>query len=471
MVKSIPQIISAGLITAGLLLAGCGGAASPPADIAPTASQPPASSPTVSASPTAQATPTVRPSPTVGEPPGCLRRYRPGIEVEDFRSSAFVDGVHEVELNGDGLIDILVTRARYQTPMTFPIEFLINTGNADFKAATADLFVGPVPEVQHPREVLIDDFNGDGRDDIFIADHGDDRDPWPGYQNTLVLSSSDGTYMDATANLPQQSDFTHSASAADVDGDNDIDLFVGNIYGAGNYPPQIWLNDGSGTFEIATGLLPGSVTSFDRNIFTTNLLVDVNNDGSQDLILGATADAPASLLLMNDGSGRFSILPDALPAKPNAPTDIALDIKSLDVNSDGYPDLLMLYTQGNPPYIGWYVQILVNRQDGTFADETPHRMPESSDGSAHWMIWIDLIDIDVDGDADILGHLPEAREPTVFLNDGDGVFAPARIAVTLPDAAIFAVVDAEGDGGRDFFSAIPADGFTEVHYLYLGRGC
>ena len=53
-----------------------------------------------------------------------------------------------------------------------------------------------------------------------------DTDPFPGYQNTLILSAPGGKLVDATGNLPQVYDYTHSAAAADVDGDGATDLYV-----------------------------------------------------------------------------------------------------------------------------------------------------------------------------------------------------------------------------------------------------
>jgi FG-GAP-like repeat len=122
------------------------------------------------------------------------------------------------DFNGDGLLDLVVARALYLTPQVFPLVILVNDGTGHFVDATATIFVGPPPVVQHPRKIVIADFNSDGRPDIFIADHGDDRPPFPGFQNQLALSTSDGRLVNATANLPQQSDFTHSAAAADIDG-------------------------------------------------------------------------------------------------------------------------------------------------------------------------------------------------------------------------------------------------------------
>ena len=55
---------------------------------------------------------------------------------------------------------------------------LINNGDFTFEVAAGDR-----PRGIAQREVLMDDFNGDGRKDFFIADHGYDRPPFPGWHN------------------------------------------------------------------------------------------------------------------------------------------------------------------------------------------------------------------------------------------------------------------------------------------------
>src|SRR6185295_16390840 len=106
------------------------------------------------------------------------------------------------------------------------------------------------------------------------------------HQNTLSVSTPDCHLLNATSYLPQQSDFTHSATAGDIDNDGDVDLYVGNIWGANLIPPQIWLNDGTGHFSIGSGLLPAAQTDLNQNRYTTSHFVDVNLDGNIDLVLG-----------------------------------------------------------------------------------------------------------------------------------------------------------------------------------------
>jgi VCBS repeat protein len=123
------------------------------------------------------------------------------------------------DFNGDGRDDVMVVRALYQSNRTFPVVVLANQGNGRFVDQTASIFDGAPPQTMDARRVVVADFNGDGRPDVFIADEGQDVTPNVGHQNTLILSAPGGKLVDATANLPQRSDFSHALAVADVNGD------------------------------------------------------------------------------------------------------------------------------------------------------------------------------------------------------------------------------------------------------------
>jgi FG-GAP-like repeat len=379
------------------------------------------------------------------------------------------------DFNGDGLTDVVVARypADYRQGTSAPLGILLNNGRGGFADATKATFIGHVPETEHPRKILIADFNGDGRPDIFIADHGYDVPPWPGFQNTLVLSAPDGKLVDATANLPPASDFSHSACAADVDGNGTTDLYVGNIGGGDGTPPRILLNDGSGHFRVGQGLLPREQTDITLKRYTACLFVDVNGDGKPDLVLGGEDHTANSAVLLNDGTGHFHLLPDALPGKFLG--EIVLDIGSLDINGDGHPDLVFVYTKGS--YTGRWLQVLVNHGDGTFRDETVARLPQQpSDGSdGNWIRFIQVEDVNGDGCPDITTETDvwpdNSRDETqpIYLNDCSGHFA------AIPDAAaprlqpgLYRFLDIDGDGGHDLFMAAPANPSTPERY-YIAR--
>lgn len=71
------------------------------------------------------------------------------------------------------------------------------------------------------------DCNGDGHNDFFIADHGHDTHPSPGWSNRLLLWTA-GAHEDSSGRLPpDDSGFTHNAAADDMD----VDIQVANTLG------------------------------------------------------------------------------------------------------------------------------------------------------------------------------------------------------------------------------------------------
>jgi len=375
----------------------------------------------------------------------CLPRYSEReflLQVNE--TSIFYEAFPEAaDLNGDGLEDIVIQRTKYLTYETFPLDILLNDGQGGMILATSTMFSGPVPLVQNPTTVLVEDFNGDGRSDIYVADHGYDLPPFPGYQNTLVLSTPEGQLVDATANLPQQMDFTHSAAAADIDGDGDIDIYTGNNNSPANIDPQILVNNG-GRFTVGANRLP-PLLDLDLNHFTSCEFCDVDNDGDPDLVLGAGTE-DRSTVLRNDGAGVFTAMAGSMPARESI-LDDAHDIEPLDINGDGFVDLFMEQLRRNDTS---YIQVLINDGTGRFRDESVSRL-EAFDRPVSTPE-LELRDFDRDGDLDLLAMPWDADnpDPLLFLNDGHGVFRRQAFDFGLQGGDLYLTfLDLEGDGGHD----------------------
>jgi hypothetical protein len=400
------------------------------------------------------------PAPSAVETGTALPHFRAGKAVARISRGGFVSQLAVADLNGDGRPDLIATSSAFQSQQTFPVTVLVNDRRGGFVDHTQSLFSGDVPVTQNARELVVADFNGDRRPDVFIADHGDDRAPFPGFMNTLILSAPGGRLVDASGNLPLASDFTHSATAGDVNGDGSVDLYVGNIYGANRVPPRILLNDGSGHFRVGDGLLPAAQTDIDQNRYTSSLFVDVNGDGKLDLVLGAEDHTPSSVVLLNDGAGHFHVLPNALPPKPFVANAIALDIASLEINGDTHPDLLIAFTKGDPFYVGRWIQVLINNGNGTFRDETATRLPQFDNNNA-WPIFLEPLDLDRTGTLDFVVHLGGDGEPPPFYLSGpNGTFHSAAVAV--PPGRLWAFVDTNGDNQPDLVTVDPSSGTVYV---------
>ena len=341
-----------------------------------------------------------------------------------------VGQTHVGDLDGDGNDDLIVLGASYPSfgaPVPQPGLVAFGIGNGRFTMATPQQFPLAALTTVHPREVVFADFNADGDLDLFIADHGYDAEPFPGAPNRLFLSNGNGTWRDATTtSLPSISDFTHSASTADVNGDGTLDLLVGNTPQPNPIHPYVLFNDGSGTFTRADILptAPGQLLDPNQSRILSNLLADLDGDGRADLVAGsgfssAASPEPGRVIWNGGGSfGHADVTDLPLPALFGAGQSV-YDIQAMDVNYDGMLDLVVAY-QKDVWLGGWELQVLVNHGNHVFADETPTYIPEalarnggtpiqSSAESQYWVQFLKPSDINGDGRMDFT---LDARGPT-----------------------------------------------------------
>jgi hypothetical protein len=364
------------------------------------------------------------------------------------------------DLNGDGHPDILITVSQDTGIRPMPITILVNDGKGNFSDQTRSLFTNDVPRPENPRQIVVADFNGDGRPDVFIADTGDDRVPYRGFQNTLILSAPGGELVDATANLPQASDYSHSACVADVNKDGHPDIYVGNHYGGNHVTPRLLLNDGTGHFTVGGSLPPQLGDPSFPVGYTTCTFADVNGDGNPDLILGADDNTPNSAVLLNDGTGNFTPLANAIPAKPFGANAIALNAVPVDVNRDGHLDLLIAFTSGDPFYAYAAIQVLINNGDGTFRDETKTRLPDQPAGLTP-VYFLDLLDLNGDHIPDLGLHLGGDNEGEGFYTLGANGSYRFQGSLGVP-GSLWSIADLNGDGRLDLVSVARLD-----HTVYV----
>jgi Ca2+-binding RTX toxin-like protein len=318
---------------------------------------------------------------------------------------------------------------------------------------TAKLFAS-VPRAVQASEGVVADFNGDGIDDFFSGNFGYDNHPFPGEYNTLMLSGPGGKLYDVSPKLPWnfdgETDNVHTATAADIDNDGDQDIFSGDMN-----LPFLLRNDGGGNFSADYDSMPGAGSrGGDDRMISESKFVDINNDGWLDLVtVYADRGSVAGHTFLNDGAGAFTSGENALPIGIYGTKNTnVVDVLDLDINGDGFMDLVLATTPGKPYYQGQKIQILINNTDGTFRDESSRI---KQDGKGFWFQEIEAVDYNSDGFMDLVGtsdYSYPAKQNLIWINNGTGRFSPLSKSALRDFEASIVPLDFNKDGKMDYLS-------------------
>jgi hypothetical protein len=154
----------------------------------------------------------------------------------------------------------------------------------------------------------------------------------------LFRNNGMGHFTDEPNALPHFTN-NYEFEPMDIDGDKDLDLVTINDGPNMSVTEHVFVNDGTGMFtdETSTRLVPNTPANPAGADDNTMVWLDVDNDGDTDVLIGTLG---SDRLLLNDGSGVFTLSTGATPTNGTGATPATLGLGIADFDEDGRLDLL-----------------------------------------------------------------------------------------------------------------------------------
>lgn len=339
------------------------------------------------------------------------------------------------DINNDGSLDLLISG--FNSSLANPRKSRLYLGNG---AGGFSLLPAPFNKVKNSAIALVD-IEGDNDLDVFITGELSATES----SSELFVNNGDSTFSKVIqSSLGGFKD--GSVDFADIDNDNDQDLII-----SGSYSTTLYRNDGMGNYSV-----DNQSSFYDLN-YSRLKFKDVDNDNDQDLLISGRKNSGGDELALykNNGNGVFSeVLNTPFPDMENAMISFG------DVENDGDEDLFVAGRAGNL----WYSHLYLNDGIGNYTLQDDSTFTLIHSGSASF------VDLDLDNDLDLIingNSLFSGFVTHLFQNDGNGNFTLVANTPFPAMAGFIRIADLDHDNDPDLLFAQTTA--TEV-FLNNGSG-
>ena len=235
------------------------------------------------------------------------------------------------DINGDGLEEILIPGSKDNKSRMFKWE------EQNLKLIESFELMEELP--RETIEPLFFDADGDGDLDLYTANGGVEFSRFMSFlEDKLYINDGKGNFSLSENKLPTEIDFFNSGTVevSDVDGDGDLDLFVGERLISDSYglpgSGVLLFNNGEGSF---TNVTKDNAPEFlNLGMITDAIFVDIDNDNDEDLIVVGEF---MGINLFYNQSGKFTSSSSNLTNYKGW----WQTIDSADFNGDGLMDIIV----------------------------------------------------------------------------------------------------------------------------------
>lgn len=386
----------------------------------------------------------------------------------------------KADVNADGFDDFFVCGAAGQ-----PGVLMLQQSSGKFLPADTALF--SVDAGSEDVDGLFFDADRDGDPDLYVVSGGNEyKSDDPRLADRLYINDGKGHFAKKTGALPSLLENKSCVTAADIDQDGDLDLFVGNLANPKAYglPQTSWLllNNGKGDFTVAPQT---QMDLREIGLVSSASFGDLDKDGWPDLVV---VGEWMPITIFKNKKGSFG------KQKIAASSGLWQRVELADINADGTIDILAgNWGHNNKFYAGkqmplkCYVkdfdrngsveQVMAYTIDGKeypflAKDELERALPVLKKGYLTYgeVAGKTVQEIFDDLFKDYTELKVETLSSTIFLNDGKAVFSAMPLPEDFQVAPVFAFCPVETSvlTGGNFYNVIPYEGRYDALFPLIG---